>query len=348
MVLMSNTLLNRIEEMSNDYSGQEIKFLKSTGLHLVTPEEDKADFECDTLVSVIIPCYNDCKTLPLVIEQLNRQTYKNFEVIIVDDGSNEDVLAVVSTVKTNFGVIFIRQSKNHGSAYTRNTGIQKANGQILLFVDADILFDADFIKRFAVRCDSTDNCVLVGFKEQMPNEAFRNGRKAKYTADWRYTVSANDGFAYTYPHAISEKAHNKQYKLLNETENFKKFGNGKKIAYWSLPAMVIGHGICVTKKSALEVGGFPETGFSGWGAEDIAFGARLISAGNYIVPVLNNAYFHITHQPRSGSLNKQADELRNNLKSYFKEITLSRTYPEMAERHLKPIMVSDTLKVYKD
>lgn len=85
------------------------------------------------LVSVIIPCYNHARYLPDAISSVCKQDYPNIEIIVVDDGSTEDIRSVVNNYNS---IKYIRQS-NKGLCAARNTGIIECSGEYLLFLDAD-------------------------------------------------------------------------------------------------------------------------------------------------------------------------------------------------------------------
>jgi glycosyltransferase involved in cell wall biosynthesis/SAM-dependent methyltransferase len=85
------------------------------------------------LVSVIITSYNQARFLSDAIESVLTQTYSQFEIVVVDDGSTDDALEVVGRYP---GVRYIRQD-NQGLSAARNTGLRKSNGAYLVFLDAD-------------------------------------------------------------------------------------------------------------------------------------------------------------------------------------------------------------------
>jgi glycosyltransferase involved in cell wall biosynthesis len=113
------------------------------------------------LVSVVIPAYNASKWIAETLESVLRQDFRDFEVIVVDDGSTDDTARVV----TGFGerVCFIRKN-NGGTGSARNVGIRAARGEYIAFVDADDLWtkeklrlQVDLLKRMGlawVYCDA--------------------------------------------------------------------------------------------------------------------------------------------------------------------------------------------------
>ena len=88
------------------------------------------------LVSIVIPCYRDSALLPFAIESVYRQTYKNIEIIVINDGSPET--AEIEKVVEKFpSIVYVRNEINQGLAATRNVGIKMARGSIVGFLDAD-------------------------------------------------------------------------------------------------------------------------------------------------------------------------------------------------------------------
>jgi len=90
------------------------------------------------VVSVIIPAYNCARFLPESLESVLRQTFRDFEVIIVDDGSTDNTPAVLeSYFKAYPDLIRYIRKQNGGPASARNAGIQEARGELIAFQDAD-------------------------------------------------------------------------------------------------------------------------------------------------------------------------------------------------------------------
>ena len=85
------------------------------------------------LISIIIPCFNQAEFLAEAIESVTQQTYRNFEIIVVDDGSSDNTKEVVS----DFSDVRYIRHHNRGLAGARNTGIWASKGDYLIFLDAD-------------------------------------------------------------------------------------------------------------------------------------------------------------------------------------------------------------------
>lgn len=87
------------------------------------------------VMSVIVPAYNRAHLIPRAIRSVLNQTFHDFELIIVDDGSTDNTKEVVTKIE-DFRIRYIRQ-ENKGRSAARNTGIVEARGQFITFLDSD-------------------------------------------------------------------------------------------------------------------------------------------------------------------------------------------------------------------
>ncbi|MFC5465583.1 glycosyltransferase family 2 protein [Lederbergia graminis] len=85
-------------------------------------------------ISVIIPTFNREKLIMKAIESLTNQTYKNFEIIVVDDFSNDNTQ---NLLENDVRIKYIRHDENKGAAEARNTGIKASSGEFIAFLDSD-------------------------------------------------------------------------------------------------------------------------------------------------------------------------------------------------------------------
>ncbi len=92
-------------------------------------------------VSVIIPVYNEEKVIGECVSSLKKQSAKDFEIIVIDDGSYDSTLEILQ----KFDVRIFKQN-HHGPGVARNLGAKHAKGKILVFVDADMTFDSNFLR----------------------------------------------------------------------------------------------------------------------------------------------------------------------------------------------------------
>ncbi len=99
------------------------------------------------LISVVIPYYNLGKTLPETIESIKQSTYKNYEIIIVNDGSTDEESIEVLKNYENDPEIRIIHIENQGLANARNVGAESAKGEFVAFIDADDKIDKTFYQK---------------------------------------------------------------------------------------------------------------------------------------------------------------------------------------------------------
>ncbi|SHM61163.1 glycosyltransferase family 2 protein [Flavobacterium saccharophilum] len=106
-------------------------------------------------VSVVIPCYNDKNYIKETIQSIVRQTYQNFEIIIVDDGSDNATKQILQTL-INDRTKVITQT-NRGPSAARNKGFNEADGDYILTIDADDTAEENFLeKAVAILNENTD------------------------------------------------------------------------------------------------------------------------------------------------------------------------------------------------
>ncbi|QWR76910.1 glycosyltransferase family 2 protein [Candidatus Magnetomonas plexicatena] len=96
-------------------------------------------------VSVIIPTYNRSKYVRKAVDGVIGQTYKNIEILVIDDGSTDDTKEVLAPL-VGKGVIKYIYQKNRGPSAARNTGLSHATGDCIAFCDADDYYNADMLK----------------------------------------------------------------------------------------------------------------------------------------------------------------------------------------------------------
>ena len=96
-------------------------------------------------ISVVIPVFNEEKDIGDCLNSLLDQTYKHIEIIVVDDASTDKTLEVLSEFKIKNSEFKILKQNHLGAGHARNLGSKTAKGDILVFVDADMIFDKLFL-----------------------------------------------------------------------------------------------------------------------------------------------------------------------------------------------------------
>src|SRR5262249_25220663 len=86
------------------------------------------------LVSVVIATYNSSRFIAQAVQSVLEQTYRPVEIVVVDDGSNDDTAEVLACYRDRVRYVY---QDNRGPAAARNRGIAEANGELLAFLDAD-------------------------------------------------------------------------------------------------------------------------------------------------------------------------------------------------------------------
>lgn len=105
----------------------------------------KQEYDFNPLVSIIVPNYNKEKYIEKCIDSVLKQSYTNYELIIVDDGSTDNSIDIINRYNSN-KIKLIKLSKNTGIANARNKGIKCANGRMICFLDSDDYWNKDKLK----------------------------------------------------------------------------------------------------------------------------------------------------------------------------------------------------------
>ena len=115
----------------------------------------------DSLVSIIVPVYNAKNYLEACLDSIINQSYKNIEIILIDDGSNDGSSDIVDLYARNDSRIRVVHNTNHGVSYTRNCGIKIASGSKVLFIDSDDTVDVDYVKKLTTPLKKQNYDVVV-------------------------------------------------------------------------------------------------------------------------------------------------------------------------------------------
>ncbi|MBI4652212.1 glycosyltransferase family 2 protein [Candidatus Desantisbacteria bacterium] len=114
------------------------------------------------LISVIIPVYNAKKFLNKSIESVKNQSYKDIELILINDGSTDNSLAICNKYALTDSRIKIISQKNSGPAASRNTGLRHAAGTFVYFLDADDFIDKKTIETLVEKHDQYYPGMVMG------------------------------------------------------------------------------------------------------------------------------------------------------------------------------------------
>lgn len=226
----------------------------------------------DSLISVIVPIYNVEKYLDRCVDSIINQTYKNLEIILVDDGSPDNCPKMCDDYAEKDSRIKVVHKENGGLSDARNVGMEVATGEYVSFIDSDDYVSLDFYETLLETIVDNDSdiveCGVVKFYE---NEKFD-----KYNDDLKVTnydtVDALDGLINENP--FKQHVWNKLYKSnialdipyavgkLNEDEfwTYQIFGKAKKVTrinktmyyYFQRGSSIMGNGYNIKRLDALE------------------------------------------------------------------------------------------------
>lgn len=240
-------------------------------------------------VSVVVPAFNDHEELPRTLAALGAQSYpaELMEIVVVDDGS-EPALDVPDRAGA-VPVRVIRQSnEGFGAGKARSTGGYAASGEVLLFIDADIVVDAAHVEAHARWHHVIDHAVTLGFRSFVEFSGV--------TADDVRDALAGDGLDAVLGER-EQQEHEWIEKLLAETDHLRR-------PRGDLWRIAVGSSISVPAWLFREVGGFPVFGIRG--TEDTTFGYRLFTQGAVFVPDREARSWHQGARYLSDENSKQA------------------------------------------
>lgn len=223
------------------------------------------DEKNDLIASVILPYYNQFDEIEQVLKGFSNQSLSKskYEIIIVDDGSLIPIYEIVHNYARIMKIIYVRQSLNKGRSYTRNHGVHYAQGEVLIFNDADRIPDYDFIEQH-IKALSMNNMISIGSIKEiyLPvsqiKDDFRNfARDSIYFSKVKHL--------------------------------FDEYGNTDS----SVPWIATFSGNMALKKALIN--DFFDIGFSTWGFEHFEFGYRLYENNFKFILNYSAINYHIAH-----------------------------------------------------
>ena len=116
------------------------------------------------LVSIITPCFNSEKFIVETVKSVQNQTYKNWELLITDDGSTDNSVKIIKELIELDDRIKIFTIENSGPAKARNNSIKKAKGKYLAFLDSDDIWFPKFIETSILKIKNTEGFVFSSYQ----------------------------------------------------------------------------------------------------------------------------------------------------------------------------------------
>ncbi len=146
-----------------------------------------------SLISVIIPVYNGADTIEETIQSVFNQTFSDFELIVINDGSKDSTLDILSQINDSRLKVF--SYANAGQPASRNRGISQATGDYISFLDADDLWCADKLEmQFQALQDNPQAAVAYSWTDwiDQSGNVFRKGPHFNYSGDVLSRLFLND------------------------------------------------------------------------------------------------------------------------------------------------------------
>ena len=128
------------------------------------------------LISIIIPVYNVEKYLERCLDSVINQTYKNLEIIVIDDGSTDNSGKICDKYAEKDNRIIVIHKENGGICSARNSGLNIAKGLYILFIDSDDYIDSDYIELLSEYADE-NTIVCCGYRKVQNEKTIINSIK---------------------------------------------------------------------------------------------------------------------------------------------------------------------------
>ena len=233
-------------------------------------------------VAVVVPVYNRVDLLANTLAGLVAQTYETVSVVVADDGSEEDVAAVVDSFRNDLAVELVRQPhQGYGAGRARNLGAATSDADVLVFIDADCIPDPGLVARHAGWHRYADNLVIIGSRHHLDATTIDQTALRSGTADLRNRIvdSANPE-ASLIPDDFRRVFYRRTAGLRLGDEAFR---------------ALVSSNFSVRRQQFIDIGGFSED-FDRWGGEDTELGWRLFNDGFFFIPDNAAAIYHQTQE----------------------------------------------------
>ena len=245
----------------------------------------------DKKISIVIPVYNSEKTIGKTISSILKQTYENFEIILVDDGSTDESQSIIKSFDDKR--IIYNVQENQGVSTARNNGIALASGEYISFIDSDDIVKECFLEDFIKALNKNPDADLITckFVRTKSTEDYESNESAESNSQ---TKEENE--------AYEEYSGNKIYKFLYEEFNGYCFNK-------------------IYKKSIIDENKirFDKTIFMG---EDLLFNFEFLSHSKKAIGFDSRNYIYVVNE---NSLSKSKTSLKwfSILDSYEKVLNLN-------------------------
>ena len=232
--MQNKTLLEKLKLRNNDYST-----LENQG-HLA--KNNDPTISC----SVIIPFHSEAEILEYSLAALRSQdlptdfTRGSVEIILVNDGSGIDIEKLVMETSKVFPVKYLNFKENVGRAVARNAALLHAVNDAVIFLDADIVVQEDFLRTHLMWQEVSENVAVIGLRENISPGAMKQSLAyghlklttvPDYRSDFRYRKFVPKEWQIEYPD-LPQESFDREYRILEDTDCFRSFGFYKTVGVW--------------------------------------------------------------------------------------------------------------------
>ncbi|MCU9614559.1 glycosyltransferase [Caldibacillus lycopersici] len=291
-------------------------------------------------VTVIMPTYNKYQDILMTLHSLECQTFnkREFEIIICDDGSQDNTFQIPRDSAFSYSITYIRSNHNIGRPNMRNLGLQAASGEIIVFLDAEIIVKPDFIDIHYQAHKKKDRLVVSGslvlhgvytrfypeyneMQKKQLTQIVQNNPYQRFNVQEmiknnkrRTLLTKENVYDQSYIHYSFEKP----FVPIYRDTIFKTFGN--ELIGFQFPWILFCTGNVSAKAEGFrEVGLFEE--YPGYGWDDHEMGYRLYKKGYSFI---NHTSLIGYHQEHPVAASNQMDAMRNFVRMFrkYKEVEM--------------------------
>lgn len=167
------------------------------------------------MISIIIPTYNAEVYVQRCIESVLSQAYKDFEIIVVNDGSKDSTAEILDKLSAQDSRVRVFHNENHGVSFSRNFGLSQALGEYIMFLDADDKLGEDALSVISENLYNPSKCGLLNFNhyDEYDDHNVERGN-CKMFIHTRNNDEVNDALAQITPNFVWDKVFSR--KVIND------------------------------------------------------------------------------------------------------------------------------------
>ncbi|MBU8589370.1 glycosyltransferase [Priestia megaterium] len=313
-------------------------------------------------VSIIMPTYNKYNQISLSLYGLSKQTFSDsdYEVILVDDASSDKTRDILKEIDVPFKFKYIRMKKNKGRSFVRNIGIKHSEGDVLIFLDGEMLVTPHFIQNHYKHHLQETNLVVTGAMHYegvytfiMPDyneDQFAHlkdlvRKDPKYMEIYESYERTRHKSKKPYPLVTIEDIDTERFQSLSFSNRYflnsglKHFG--ERLKGFTLPYIAFLSGNVSVRKEELNKSGYFDETFVGYGAEDWEIGYRLYKNGAQFVLDPSTVAYHQEHPISKKKLKEQWGNHYRFVKKHpnIDVLILSLEWKELSFMHMHQTLV---------